>query len=706
MKKTIVVILLSLICCVSRAQQDSVFDTSGLLELSLNELMNITVYTASKINQKASDAPAIISIITYEDIRKRGVISLLDALKCIPGIETSMGPEGHYRLSIRGTRKEGNVLLLINGHRMNDFYNGRSIYDLPVDFIEKIEIIRGPSSALFGSNAVAGVINVFTVQEKRISVSAGTNGSFLGNLNYFIEKEDLKFNVSTGYVQSDGANSVINEDAATRQPWSLTHGLNSYTTKRWNKNAHLNTDLTYKNLKFSLFNINQNYSAWAGPNFITAYGSKFHTNQLICNISYDFEINEDLVLSPKVYYSSLNHDHLNVETPENYISIASGDVFLNGKQMREKYIARSYGGELAININVNDHFQILTGNVYEYQYMPKFDLTRNYKIVGDIYKEEFGNYDNIVLAQKEKQRFIFAYFIQGNYNWENLNITAGLRYDTYNDFGQSYNPRLGITYKASKILSLKGLYGKAFRAPTFQELYDNSNLGNVYGVKGNEKLQPESIQTCELGAESNYKKIVLRYNIFYNLNENLIRIYDPHGNGSIGVYENIGNIKTYGNEAEVILFISTKINFFINYSQFIREFEWNKTIARKADIVYFEKQSFCDRQLKNIPTLRLNAGFNWKVAKFTIFTGLNYGGESENNKRFYLEESRFARIPPYLQGNFRIAYLYKKFQFTISANNIGKKYSDPDESTNIAAFGEKGLIQPSQTFLLGLYYKF
>lgn len=688
------------------AQQDTLLKTSGLLEFSLEELMNINVYTASKRFQKASDAPAIISVVTHEDIKRMGVTSLLDVLKYVPGIEISIGSDGDYRLSIRGTRKEGNILLLINGHHMNDFYDGKNIYNLSAEFIEKIEIVRGPSSALFGNNAVAGVINVFTVKEKKISASIGTNSLLSGNVNYYIEKNKIKWDVSTGYTQGNGPNAMIEEDAAKLQSWSLTYGPLAYETRRWNKDAYICTNLSFDNLKISLFNINQRHGDWAGIQFMTTPDSKAKTNQIISNVSYDLKVNPGLTITPKFYSSSVNHDHLYYESPVNYVSVISGDRFTNGKQIHEKYIARSYGAEIAISLEINEHFDVLTGNIYEYQFMPSFELNRNYKIVGDIYKEEFGNYDNIFLGQKEKHRKIFAYYIQGNYQWKKLNITGGLRYDDYNDFGQSLNPRFGITYAASKVISFKGLYGKAFRAPTFQELYDNSSLGNVYGVKGNEKLQPENIQTSELGAEYNYKKIVLRYNIFYNFLSNLIRIYDPHGNGSIGSYENIGNITTYGNEAEAILILTPKINFFVNYSQFISEFKWNEKVVRRSDLIYLEKQSSCDKRLKNSPTLRLNAGFNIKLYKFMVFAGLNYGGESENNKRFYLEADRHAKIPSYLQGNFSIAYTLKKFQFRIAANNIGKKYSDPDESTNISAFGLKGLIQPTETFLLSVSYKF
>lgn len=685
-------------------------DTSIVLKLSslsIEELLNIDVYTASKKIQKRSEAPAIVSVVTSHDIEKMGVTSLIDVFKYVPGIETSMGSDGYYRLSIRGTRKDGNVSMLINGQPVNNFYDGKAIYDLPVNFIEKIEIIRGPGSSLFGTGAVAGVINIFTVNTKAIAANVGTNNTFSGNVNYRIDKGKIKGSVSGGYLQSDGANTFIESDAAYQRAWSLTYADLKYRTQRWNKDAYVFTNLSLGNFKLNMFVIDRKRGTYVGPLYIAAPGSKLETKGLLGSISYDYKANDFIVITPKVYSNLIHHDFLTHETPDNYVSSVSGNVFTNGKQTRELYNCRTFGAELSINIKVNEHFNILTGEIFEKLSLPIYDLTRNYKIVGDEYKEAFDNYDNIVRGQKGKQRDVFASFLQGDYKWKKLHLTAGIRHDGYSDFGQSINPRLGITYKASKIISFKGLYGKAFRAPTFQELYDHTTLGNEYGVRGNENLKPETIQTFEIGIEINYKKIIFRYNVFYNINKNLIRIYDSRGNGSIGVYENIGNVNTYGQEAEVIVVLSPKINFFINASQFVSVFEWNSENIRKADVIFFSKHGSCDQQLKNIPTIRANAGFCFDVYKFSVFAGLNYGVKSQNNKRFYLEENHFANIPAYLQGNFNISYhINNRLKIQLSGNNLGQKYSDPDESTNIDEFGRNGLIQPTETFLLGVVYNF
>jgi outer membrane receptor protein involved in Fe transport len=349
----------------------------------------------------------------------------------------------------------------------------------------------------------------------------------------------------------------------------------------------------------------------------------------------------------------------------------------------------------------------MTGTVYENLSMNRYDLSRNYQIEGDIYKGTFGNYDSLPFDQLGKKRTVFAYYAQTNFKYEKLNLTLGLRYDDYSDFGQSLNPRVGLNYNVTSSFRIKALAGKAFRAPTFLELYDNTTLGNEYGIKGNQNLSTETIETYEIGSEFNTKSMILKYNIFHIQNNNLIRVYDPHGGGGIGVYENIGNTSVFGHEAELLLKFGKLVCFNLNFSHFVNKFEWNEETAKDADYQFFQKQAYYNKELRNMPTIRINSGLTFSFGKLNFFMGANFGNGSQNNKRFFLEKDHYVEIPYYLVGNFNISYrLNKKLTFSASANNVGSKYSDPDESTNIDAFGELGLRQPSAMYLFKINYNF
>jgi iron complex outermembrane receptor protein len=675
------------------------------------------VTTAGKKEQTITDAPSIISAFTRSDMEKMGVTSLIDLLRFIPGIETSMGLNGHYRVAIRGSRKDGIVLVLINGLHINDFYNGRPILDLPVEFIERIEVIRGPGSALYGTNAVAGVINIFTVKnENSITLRGGTNWFFQTNVNYGLKQEDDKLNVSAsaGYKSTNGANADIKHDLFGERPdakkWDLTWGDKTGRTNRFLRDGYFQTYLNYKNLNIDAFGIFRNQGSWVGPAYFVAPDSDFKTNQILCDVYYKFQITNILFITPKIYGNLLMHNYLMQYAPDGYQYSALSDEFTDGKMVKEKYNNLNLGSDVQVNYNITKKLDIITGIVYENLSMADYDLTRNYQIVGEKYKEKFANYDGVTFKQEDKSRGIWAYYLQGNYRMGIVGLTSGLRYDNYSDFGQSLNPRAGIVFKPLRELSFKALYGQAFRAPTFQELYDTSSPPMDHtAVMGNTKLEAETARTAELGLEILYWKFILRANGFYNQSDNLIGIYDPEGWGGIGTYENIGDTESFGGETELIFFITKTINLFVNYSYVKTHFFSNPNLELYERS---KKYDWYDNELKNMPGVRINGGFNFNIFNFIGFLGATYGNESENNSRTYLEASRQyeTRIPSYMLFNFSLAYnIDKNFIVRIAGNNIsilGTRYADPEESTALHVLGKNGMAQPTETFLLSLIYKF
>lgn len=169
---------------------------SDLTELSLEQLPNIDVYGASKFAQKVTEAPSSVSIITRDDIKTFGYRPLADILKSLRSF--SVGYDRNYSyLSVRGFGRSGDyngrILVLVNGHRMNE-----NVYDsvglgtdfiLDVDLIDRVEVIRGPSSSLYGSNAFFAVMNILTrsVQDLKgleLSGEARSYRSFKGRASY------------------------------------------------------------------------------------------------------------------------------------------------------------------------------------------------------------------------------------------------------------------------------------------------------------------------------------------------------------------------------------------------------------------------------------------------------------------------------------------------------------------------------------------
>ena len=206
---------------------------------------------------------------------------------------------------MRGSRKDGNLLVLINGQQINDFYSGRAIYDLPVEIIDRVEIVRGPGSALFGTNAMSGVINIFTVEKTSVAASIGINGNINANTNLFIEKEKSDLALSVGYNQNNTNNQNLDYEKVENFDWSLVHDGKKFSTNRWNKDLYLNSKFKAGNFEFLLFNIYRQNGAYVGPTYIASPDSRYITNQLVSSISYKYKVGENVIINQNFIINSI-----------------------------------------------------------------------------------------------------------------------------------------------------------------------------------------------------------------------------------------------------------------------------------------------------------------------------------------------------------------------------------------------------------------
>ncbi len=170
--------------------------TPDITELSVEDLMEVTIETVSKFEQRVIEAPASVSIVTSEEIKKYGYRNLADLLRGVRGFFVNYDRAYHY-LGIRGFSRGGDYntrfLLLIDGHRINEtIYDTATIGNelpLDIDLIDRVEVIRGPGSSLYGANAFFGIINIITrkggdLKGFEASGEAGSFYTYKGRLSY------------------------------------------------------------------------------------------------------------------------------------------------------------------------------------------------------------------------------------------------------------------------------------------------------------------------------------------------------------------------------------------------------------------------------------------------------------------------------------------------------------------------------------------
>lgn len=199
----------------SKSQENQSLKIQELYDLSIEELLNIEVTTASRYKQSIIDAPGVISVLTAEEIQQFGAMNLFEILNRMPNVISSIG----YSLdvvSIRGgdfNAWSGRIAYLIDGIPIRNvggngtYYN--LLYSFPISRIKQIEVIRGPGSVLYGTNAFDGVINIITKDGSNEEVSINTNvgqyNTSLVDVSVGNEKGDLKYHVSGFFSQTDGA---------------------------------------------------------------------------------------------------------------------------------------------------------------------------------------------------------------------------------------------------------------------------------------------------------------------------------------------------------------------------------------------------------------------------------------------------------------------------------------------------------------------
>ncbi len=532
--------LLALIFTVSPVLAAGMDDDKALnlTTLSLEQLMEIevpTVYGACKYDQKVTDAPASVTIITAEEIKKYGYRSFAEILRSVRGFSVSNDRNYQY-LGVRGFSRPGDynsrVLLLIDGHRLNNnIYDQAPIgtdFPLDVDLIDRVEVIRGPGSALYGTSAFFGVINVITRQGKDLktleaSGSAGNQETYSGRLSYGNKLPGgLEMLVSASRYDSEG------EDRLYFKEFDALGDNNGIA-------EHADGDSSYS--LFSRFTLRD----------LTLTGAVSSREKVIPTGAYQTVFNDPRNRTTDAYgYLDLKYSHRLEEQGEvtaraYYENFRyRGDYIYNGElegdplQVNKDFADGEWVGfELMATRRFFDKHQLTTG--LENRYNLRLDQ-RNYWV------EPFES-----TLDDQRSSNIYALYIQDEYQiLSNLSLIGGVRYDHYNSFGGTSSPRLALIYKPYEKSIFKFLYGKAFRAPNVYELF---YADGVY-YRANPDLNPERITTTEVVYDQylgeHFRSTLSAY--YYQIKGLISQQLGPD---DLLVYENTETIQARGIEAEV-----------------------------------------------------------------------------------------------------------------------------------------------------------
>jgi len=539
------------------------------LELLYGDDSFISIATGRK--QLLSKAAAVASVITAEDIKKMGAKDIEQALESVAGLHVSRGAVNYNSVfTIRGIGSGANtqVLMLINGIPITNVFTGdRSIVwgGMPVQNISRIEVIRGPGSAVYGADAFSGTINIITKTADEIDgfetgFSTGSfdtrhawalfGGEVKGwDVAFSMELSDSKGHDET--VQSD-FQSVLDgllTTNASLAPGGVNTGKKSLETR-----IDLAKDLWRLRMGFQG---RYDVGTGAGVNqSLDLFGSG-ESERLNLDLTYhdaNFSENWDLQGTLSFFQTGFKTSNIHL-LPAG----AFGGAFPNGMIGSPAVYERHYRSDMSAfftGFNAHD-IRVGAGVYYIDQY--RVEETKNFifntlptpptpmplqRVSGaDLFNREAGRTINYVLVQDE---WLFAT------DWA---LTTGLRYDHYSDFGGTVNPRMALIYNSPYNVTTKFLYGRAFRAPAFAEQFNANNPVLI----GNEDLDPEVIDSYEIVV--NYAAspdLRMDLNLFYYEMQGIII--------SAPVAQNTGNQTGYGAEWEFEWGVSDKLTLLGNYA--------------------------------------------------------------------------------------------------------------------------------------------
>ncbi len=465
------------------------------------------VITATRIEQSVAELPVTINVVKAEEIAASQAKNAGEALSLLPGvvIKTQGSWGALTSVRVRGATST-QVLVMVDGRPLNSAQSGTvDLTDIPVADVERIELLRGPGSSLYGAYALGGVINIITRKgggpaKTEVSSAAGSLGASNYNLSHTGGEGKLAYSFNVEKASSDGflPNSIYDAD--------------SYSAR-----ADLALDRN-SSLTLSLQKLNATKGVSGSENWPTPFATQWNDNSYI-SLRYDRSDGNG-----KSFVNAFLH--------QNNLRYRDDDPFW-------PVDTRHDNNSLGLSLQ-RDSVLGSTGHL----------------VYGLDWRQD--NIDSLSLGTHRAATK--AAYVQGEMAaTDRFMVIAGGRYDSHSIYGSRFSPRVGVTYRLGGSL-IRGSVGQGFRPPVFQDLYWNEPPYMI----GNPNLRPEHSNAYELGLERKIFSTDARFTLFRQDIKNLIR----WGDNGFGVWSprNIDQARLQGFEVELARELHPGLSGFVNYT--------------------------------------------------------------------------------------------------------------------------------------------
>ena len=569
MKHLVALILFFSIHCSFGQSTDST--AADPYEMSLEQLMNIKV-SASKTNLSSRETPSIVSVITREDIKNMGARDLMDILNQVPGMSFASDVQNVVGIGSRGNwGHEGKILLLIDGNEMNEILYATTQFGqhYNISNIDRIEIIRGPGSSIYGGYAELGVINIITRNGQQMKEAS--LGIMYGNTDGIDSRKNVRLNIGSG-------NEKVNYS------FSGIFGKGLRSTGTYTDFAGTSTDMSKTSiLRPMMFNGGLNVGELSVNMIYDGYATNTADQfDAVVNVPLDVIYYNNFYTSVK--YNIKPSDKITI-TPR--VNFKSGSPWKTIDNSPFPYNVSATRIAPSINAAINPSEQV------------------NLVLGLDSYFDNATAKDDGHFSSLNKDKTVSFYdigvFAQGVFKTTFANFTLGARFDNHNQFGSAFSPRIGIT-KAWPNFHMKALYSRAFRAPAIE----NINLEPT--------IKPEKTGVAEL--ELGYK---INDNMFLTANGFHILISDP----IVYYYDNVSSSQKYGNFGQAGS-MGFEIDYRLKYNWGYVSTNYAYYTSKDINKAPLYSAVISDKAVLGLPGGRLNLLANFKISDmFSINPSVN-----------------------------------------------------------------------------------
>jgi iron complex outermembrane receptor protein len=637
-----------------------------LTAIDIVDLMRIDIVSsATKYPLKTSAAPASVSVISAEDIKFHGYRTLAAAMESLQGFHVTYD-RNYMFLGTRGISLgdfNSRMLLLVDGHRVNNnltdgAYLGTA-FILDVDLIDRVEVIRGPGSVLYGNNAFFGVINVVTRKGKQLNgvEVSGEYGEF----------DTWKGRVTYGKAFTNGVELLLSGSYYDSRGDEKLY-FPEFNTPDQNSGIARNMDAdwfgsVFGSLSYRDFSLEGAFIDRAKENptaqFLTTFNDprlRTYDKRGYTRLIYTHDFDDVVNVLAQVYYDRNDFD----------IGYPTGQPVATSF-FKETQVGEWWGAEVQLRKTIWDKHIVSVGAEY------RDDFRQEQRLFEPATRQVF--------ADSDRSRQSHGVYAEGDFTViTNLHLNAGIRYDQYGDFDPTFNPRLALIYHPFQSSTVKAIYGTAFRAPNFLELSDLRF----------QNITPEEVDSYELVYEQGIGRN-LRTSVagFYNRMDNLIVLED-------GVFTNL-DADSRGVE------LAAQANWPAGITN------WARGIRARASYTFQDTENrSTDEELPDSPEHLVKLNLSVPVIKDKLFASLEFQFTGRRGTLFTTTTSETLRgrdvsASDVLNFTLFSQNLIKNLDVSASIYNLlDNDYDDPSTRFHV----QDRIAQDGRAFRVKMTYRF